>query len=105
MVLTKSTVQPGPMTVASAMPRPAPAGASKNWWVQVGEFRTRDAAKTQIEVVAHKFAALFDDAEGFVDGTHHSYRAKFSGMTETAARGACSTVKSHGIPCVAGGRA
>jgi len=50
-------------------------------------------------------ASLFDAAEGFVDGGRHAYRAKFSGLTQTAAREACSTVKTHGIPCVTGERA
>jgi hypothetical protein len=105
VVLTKTTAQPGPLAVASAMPKPAPVREARNWWVQVGEFRSRQAARTQIETMSHKFSALFDSAEGFVDGGRHAFRAKFSGLTETAAKEACSTVKTRGLPCVAGGRA
>ena len=105
VVLTRNTVQPGPMAVAPAMPKPAPAREARNWWVQVGQFRSREAARAQIETVSHKFATLFDNAEGFVDGSRHAYRARFSGLTETAARDACSAVKSRGIPCLAGDRA
>jgi D-alanyl-D-alanine carboxypeptidase (penicillin-binding protein 5/6) len=105
VVLTRTTAQPGPLAVASAMPKPPPVRESRNWWVQVGQFRSRQAAKAQIETVSRKFASLFDDAEGFVDGGRHGYRAKFSGLTQTAAREACSTVKTHGIPCVTGERA
>ena len=105
VVLTKTTVQPGPLAVASAMPKQAPVREARNWWVQVGEFRSRQAARTQVETMSRKFSSLFDNAEGFVDGGRHAYRAKFSGLTEAAAREACSTVKTRGVPCVAGGRA
>lgn len=105
VVLTRTTAQPGPLAVASAMPKPAPAREARNWWVQVGQFRSRQAARAQIETVSRRFASLFDNAEGFVDGGRRAYRARFSGLTETAAREACSTVKSRGIPCLAGDRA
>ena len=105
VVLTRTTAQPGPLAVASAMPRPAPAREAHTWWVQVGQFRSRQAARAQIETVSHKFAGLFENAEGLVDGGHHTYRARFSGLTETAAREACSTVRNRGIPCLAGDRA
>ena len=81
------------------------AGESKHWWVQVGEFRSRDAARSQIEAVARRFSRLFDNAEGSVDGSGKAYRAMFTGLSEPAAREACSTVRSHGLPCIAGGRA
>src|SRR5579859_179696 len=105
VVLTRNAVQPGPLAVASAMPKPAPAREARNWWVQVGQFRSRQAARAQIDAVSRKFATLFDNAEGFVDGGRHTYRARFSGLTETAAREACSAVRSHGVPCLAGDRA
>jgi D-alanyl-D-alanine carboxypeptidase len=105
VVLTRTNAQPGPLAVASAMPKPPPVRESRNWWVQVGQFHSRQAARAQVETVSRKFATLFDSAEGFVDGDGHAYRAKFSGLTQTGAREACSTVKTHGIPCVAGERA
>ncbi len=105
VVLTRNPAQPGPLAVASTMPKPVPAHEQRNWWVQVGQFHSRQAARTQIETMSHKFASLFDNAEGFVDGGRHTYRARFSGLTEASARDACSTIKSHGIPCVAGDRA
>jgi D-alanyl-D-alanine carboxypeptidase (penicillin-binding protein 5/6) len=104
VVLTRSTAtQTTPLAVAGAMPK-APPREARNWWVQVGQFRSRQAARTQIETVSRKFGSLFDNAEGFVDGGGHAYRAKFSGLTETAARDACSTVRNRGIPCVTGQR-
>lgn len=76
----------------------------RSWWVQVGEFRSRGAARFQVEAISHKFAGLFNAAEGTVDGRRRAYRARFLGLTETAAKEACSTVKSRGVPCVAGAR-
>ncbi len=110
VVLTRNTAQPGPIAVSSTMAQARAEQAadalrhstSGAWWVQVGEFRSRAAAKSQIETVSHQFARLFNDAEGSVESAGRTFRARFSGMSETAARDACSTVRSRGIPCVAG---
>lgn len=53
--------------------------------------------------MSRRFARVFDDAEGTVDGAGRSYRARFSGFSESAAKDACSTVRSRGLPCVARG--
>jgi D-alanyl-D-alanine carboxypeptidase (penicillin-binding protein 5/6) len=100
VVLTRNSNQPTNLTVASAMPKPSPHVA-RNWWVQVGEFRSRQAARVQVESVSRTLASLLDSAEGFVDGGRRAYRAKFSGLTETAAKETCTAAKNHGIPCVA----
>ncbi|MBV8594121.1 MAG: D-alanyl-D-alanine carboxypeptidase [Caulobacteraceae bacterium] len=116
IVLTRGTARQGPMTVASSMAdaramQVADAAARSathgrgDWWVEVGQFSSRRAAMSQIEQVSHQFAQLFDDAVGAVDGGGHAYRARFSGLSESAAKEACGAVKSRGIPCVAGGRA
>ena len=113
VVLTRNTARPASMTVSSsmagavaaaraapprAMPKPVKPEA-RNWWVQVGEFRSHRQAKAQVEDVSRRFARLFDNAEGSVDGAGRTYRARFSGFNEQAAREACSTVKSRGLPC------
>src|SRR5665213_1385947 len=112
VVLTRNTARPGAMTVsptltgamsaARAAPRPVKPQA-RNWWVQVGEFRSHRQAKAQVEDVSRRFARLFDNTEGSVDGAGRAYRARFSGFDEQAAREACSTVKSRGLPCEVGG--
>jgi D-alanyl-D-alanine carboxypeptidase len=104
VVLTRTTAQPGPLAVANAMPKPAAPRETRNWWVQVGQFRSRQAARAQVETVSRKFASVFGNAEGSVDGAGHAYRARFSGLTETAAREACSAVRPRGVPCLAGER-
>ncbi len=110
VVLTRTTAQPGALNVASTMPNtptPArpPAHASRNWWVQVGEFRSRAAARSQLTAISRKFAGLLQSAEASVEGRHRDFRARFSGMTETAAKETCSAVRNHGMPCLASSRA
>ena len=118
VVLTRTDNPTGPLTVSNTMAaakagRVADAirqaavtpGGGKHWWIQVGRFRSRGEARGRVEKLAHGYARLLDDAEGSVENVGRAFRARFSGMTETAAREACSTVRSRGIPCVTGGRA
>ena len=106
VVLTRTTAASAPMTVASSIAaaklnKPEP----RRWWVQVGQFRSQRQAHSQVEELARQFARVFDDAEGSVDGRGRAYRAKFSGFSETAAKEACTTVRTHGLPCEARGPA
>jgi D-alanyl-D-alanine carboxypeptidase len=112
VVLTRNTARPAVMNVSNtlagavAVARAAPAPArpqARNWWVQVGEFKSHGQAKAQIEDVSRRFARLFDNAEGSVAAGGRTYRARFSGFNEQAAHEACSTVKSRGMPCEVGG--
>ena len=106
LVLTRTAARPDALTVSSSMPKAVAAPAvRRDWWVQVGEFRSRRAARAQVERVSVRFARLFEEAEGFVEGRHTTYHARFSGMTEAAAKEACSAVKSRGIPCLASNQA
>ena len=109
VVLTKTTVPSGPMTVSQSMsgaigrsaagsPRPDP----RDWWVQVGAFRSHREAKAQVEEVSRRFSRQFENAEGSIQGGGHAYRARFSGFTEVAAKEACSAVRSHRLPCAVG---
>jgi len=100
VVLTRTTAHPASMTVSSSMAAAKLARPdSRSWWVQVGAFRSHRLAMSQVERLSHEFARVFDDAEGSVDGHSGAYRAKFSGFNETAAKGACTAVRSHGVPC------
>jgi D-alanyl-D-alanine carboxypeptidase (penicillin-binding protein 5/6) len=105
-----SALQGRPMLMADLGRRPAPAPAvhareAQDWWVQVGTFRSHRQAKAQIDTVGRRFSRFFDDAVGKVDGHGRAYAAKFSGLSQTAARDACSTVRSRGLPCEAHGPA
>jgi D-alanyl-D-alanine carboxypeptidase len=81
----------------------APAQA-RNWKVQVGEFGAARQATRQVDYVADKFKALFDDREGQVDHVGRRYTAVFTGFTEAEARSACSTVGARDVPCSAAPR-
>jgi D-alanyl-D-alanine carboxypeptidase (penicillin-binding protein 5/6) len=102
LLLTKASNHGGPM---QALPAVAQSEhPSHNWWVQVGEFRSREAAKVRVETVSRRFSRVLDEAEGSVAGGRRNYRARFTGLNEASAREACSAVRSHGMPCVAGAR-
>ncbi len=106
LVLTRTTDRPAVIRLSATAPAvAAPASELRHWWVQVGAFRSRREAKAQVEEVARRFARLFEDAEGMVDGGGRAYRARFSGFTQTAAREACSAVRSRGVACAVGGPA
>jgi len=118
VVLTRTNNPAGPLTVSSTMAgaragrtaeshhQPAAvASGVGHWWIQVGHFRSRSEARGRVEKLAHEYSRLFDEAEGSVDSVGRAFRARFSGLSETAAREACSTVRSRGMPCVTGGRA
>jgi hypothetical protein len=96
------------MVVSNTMSRaPAHAAAprvSHNWWVQLGVFRSKRAARAEVEMAARHYRAL-GDAEGSVDGGRRSYRARFTGLSEISAHQACSTLKARGHTCEAGGPA
>jgi D-alanyl-D-alanine carboxypeptidase (penicillin-binding protein 5/6) len=100
VVLTRTTARPATMTVSNSMAAAKSTHPdSRGWWVQVGEFRSHRQAMSRVERLSREFARVFDEAEGSVDGHGGTYRAKFSGFNETAAKGACTAVRSHGGPC------
>jgi D-alanyl-D-alanine carboxypeptidase (penicillin-binding protein 5/6) len=106
VVLTRTTETPPPVAVSQTMTPAAPrAREARDWWVQVGEFRSKSEARSQVAQVARRFSRQFDEAEGSVDGRGRNYRARFSGFTETAARQACGAVRSHGLACAVGRQA
>jgi D-alanyl-D-alanine carboxypeptidase (penicillin-binding protein 5/6) len=108
VVLTRTASRPTPMNVSETM---SPAAAhtrqseARDWWVQIGEFRTARQARVEVERVAHRFARVFDEAEGSVQARGPTYRARFAGFTEVSAHQACEAVKPHGVRCDVGGPA
>jgi D-alanyl-D-alanine carboxypeptidase (penicillin-binding protein 5/6) len=85
--------------MSTATAAPAQARDTRNWTVQVGEFRTGKLATHQVDLVADSFKSVFDDREGQVDHFGPRYRAEFTGFTESEARSACDTVAARGLPC------
>ncbi len=100
VVLAHGAGPPPPAPPPAATPRPTPARReARNWGVQVGEFHSQRQARAQVEHVSRRFASIFDDVEGSVESAGRLFRARFLGFDEQAARDACSTVRSRGLPC------
>ena len=83
---------------------PAEAREPRNWQVLVGDFSSGRLATHQVDYIADTFKSQFDDREGQVDHVARSYRAIFTGFTETEARSACETVQAAKQPCTASPR-
>jgi D-alanyl-D-alanine carboxypeptidase len=74
----------------------------RNWWVRIGEFHSRQAAQLRVELVSRHLGRLIDGGQPEVAGHRRTYVAAIRGLDRTSAHEACSAVRSHGLPCVAG---
>lgn len=111
--------QAGLRIVLTDNPRPAPVKVSPTlrgaqattsakvvkkpkgeWAVQVGAFRSKSLANDQLKLVRGRFSKLVHDAEAAVEGAGSTFRAQFQGMTNDAAREACSALKAKRVPCM-----
>jgi D-alanyl-D-alanine carboxypeptidase (penicillin-binding protein 5/6) len=85
---------------------PEPVRASSReeagrYLVQVGAFKHRDEARSQLAKVSRGFSRHFDDAQGIVGAKVDGFfRAQFKGFSEDAARSACSALKAKRMPCM-----
>jgi D-alanyl-D-alanine carboxypeptidase len=77
----------------------AESNKAGRWAVQVGAFKSKADAKTQISLVEKKFSRHFAKADGRVE-KDGKWRAQFSGFSESDARDACSAVKARKMPCM-----
>lgn len=100
--LTDKPVRKGPrggeLIRANEVRKVKPRG---DWMVQVGAFKDRASAKTQLSKVGKTFASQFAEAEGRVeDAVGGLFRARYVGMTAVAAKAACSAIKAKGQSCL-----
>lgn len=95
-------------TVAMA-PIPNPDGAkverasnpSARYAVQVGAFKSKGDAQTQIRMMAQRFKLHFGNADGKVGAKAGGFfRAQFTGLTAEAARAACAALKAKRQVCM-----
>ena len=71
------------------------------WVVQVGAFKTKSEARTQLAMIERQFQEPFADAQQQIAApVGGNWRAQFKGFSEGAARQACSTLKSRKQPCM-----
>ena len=75
-----------------------------DWLVQVGAYKNRGQAQTQLKSIKARFSDQFDDARGEIQGGRHGiFRARFRGLTASEARDACNTLKRQHLNCAAYG--
>jgi len=83
-----------------------PAAKSKKkakgeYGVQVGAFKKKSLAQTQLKLMNKRFAKHFANADEFIAGKVNGFfRAQFKGFTADAAQAACSALKAKRVPCV-----
>ena len=82
----------------------AQASEPHDWTVQVGDYDSGRLATRQVDYIADAFKTQFDDREGQVDHVGRSYRALFTGFTQSEARQACAAVQAKAQSCVAAPR-
>ena len=101
-VLTRpAAAEPRPAATAPRAMRPsqksAPAGRHM---VQVGAFKDRSSAQTQIREMNRRFGQYFANAESEVgDKVGGFFRARFTGFTADAAKAACAALKAKKQTC------
>ena len=80
--------------------RKALKAAKAKWAVQVGEFHSPTDARHQIAFVEKRFGDHFDGATGGMDKEGRRYKAVFTGLTESDAKGACRAMKAKRLACL-----
>ena len=75
-----------------------------DWLVQVGAFKNRKQANSELAAIKHRFSEQLDEAKGEIQGADHGYyRARFTGMTAKEARNACAALNRRHQRCAAYG--
>jgi D-alanyl-D-alanine carboxypeptidase (penicillin-binding protein 5/6) len=112
-VSTPAVAQPAALTVATPSPAPKPLAAAPRAMrpsqksapagrhvVQVGAFRDRSSAQTQIREMNRRFGQYFADAQSEIgDKAGGFFRARFTGFTAEAAKAACAALKAKKQTC------
>jgi D-alanyl-D-alanine carboxypeptidase len=75
--------------------------AAGRYMVQVGAFKQKSDAKTQLSLTTQRFGDHFSAAEASIgDAVGGSFRARFTGLTESAAKAACAALKAKKQVCM-----
>lgn len=93
-------VEPKSVPKLSGKGAKADSKASGRWTVQVGSFSRRSDAREQLAIMEKKFSRHFDDARGAAEKDAGKYRARFGGLSESEAKGACRALKAKKQPCM-----
>ncbi len=75
-----------------------------DWMVQVGAYKRKAQAHAQIAALNRRFGEQLDQGRGEVEAAGHGYfRARFVGLTASAAHNACAALHHHRMTCEAMG--
>ena len=96
--LASAAVPPRASRTEIVAPRKTAAGGK--WAIQVGAFANQTDARKQLTFIEGRFGKHVDSAKGGTDKAAGRYRSRFSGMTETAAKGACKAIQAKKQPCM-----
>ena len=104
-VFTSAPLPPKASRIAIVDPKTTKLRSGRSsdgpWVVQVGAFKTKSEARTQLAMIERRFQEPFADAQQRIAApVGGSWRAQFKGFSEGAARQACSTLKSRKQPCM-----
>ena len=97
----ESTPVPNPEPTVKALSRSRESASEGRYLVQVGAFKQREDARTQLNRISRSFSRHFDDAEGVVGAKVDGFfRAQFKGFSEDAAKSACAALKAKRMSCM-----
>ncbi len=96
-----SAVPTRPAAIASASAAPSVSVAGGGYAVQVGAFRQRSAAQTQIRDLSRRFTDVFANVESSIgDAVNGFFRAQFTGFSAESAADACSALRAKRVSCM-----
>jgi D-alanyl-D-alanine carboxypeptidase len=76
-------------------------GSGASYVVQVGAFRQKSAAQSQVSDISHRFSDVFAQAESEIaDAVNGFFKAQFKGFTAESASSACSALRAKRISCL-----
>jgi D-alanyl-D-alanine carboxypeptidase (penicillin-binding protein 5/6) len=101
LVMTKAEDRENTADRARESRRHRRESADGGWTIQVGAYKGRSQAHTQLAVIEHKFSRQLGDADGGVEaGGRGYYRARFAGLSANDARDACRALRARHQTCM-----
>ena len=97
IVLTNNPAKPPPVAIKASV---SAAKARGKWGIQVGAFKQRALANTQLKLIEKRFGDAVADGDGVVSQGGGSYRAQFKGLAENDAKNACRTLAAKRQVCM-----
>ena len=97
IVLTNNPAKPPPVAIKASV---SAAKARGKWGIQVGAFKQRALANTQLKLIEKRFGDAVAAGDGVVSQGGGNYRAQFKGFAENDAKNACRTLAAKRQVCM-----